>query len=366
MTDRWVKLVAALAVVMTFASGAGAQPKEDAPAPETSTQPADARAREDDGAERSRIAREVLRRQLQRTKERVERMERALAMLERGDALADVRAQFPELSGPMRGGDGRGPRGGGPSNAAMAERRLEDRLESFDQLDRPLPEDPGMARRGGPEREPGGPRTEGDKKDGQAPTQAPSELGPEQQEFIDVFLNAASPQTLKNFTELRKRDPEAARRKFVQMFPRVRFLYELRTRDPEMFKLRLLDIRYAREALESARRIAEYEERAVVGAEVEGARAALRRSLEEQYRVRGEILKAEITRLRTRLDEANREIDRREAGKASVVETFERRLIEREKERRARGDSEADDGEPRRGPGDDRPRGKRPRERGPD
>jgi hypothetical protein len=127
---------------------------------------------------------------------------------------------------------------------------------------------------------------------------------------------------------LRERNPEMADRKIQDAMPRMRWLIELREKDRALYDLRLRDIRSGREAFEAAREIAalerkgSQEDQASRQNELEGR---LKRALEEQYDVRGQILAREIARM-------EEELGKRAEGRAPTVERMTRTLIDRAKD----------------------------------
>lgn len=356
--------------------GASCALADDSPAtaPEAQSRQADSQpsgtARE---VARERL-RQVVNRHLQISQDRLERLRRLQQQLDEGTPLPEIRREFNDLLallGEGPGGPGAGPgrrreAGGGPDVLPNLEPgRVLDRPGAFDDLDRPLPGSSALEPRGdqtrrGPNAGPGGrnqpdhPRRpalddRGDRPD--RPDRNTSaqviEVGEAELSFVEEFLESSAPRVLERFRELRKRDPEEARRRFVEMFPRVRFLYQMREHDPEMFRLRLQDIRAGREALEAARDVAMFDSLSESGATTSPDREIkvdrLRQALRHQYQVRTDIMKLDLATAKSHSDTLAADIEKRAAPGTADVEKFVQSLIDREsKWLKRRGMSEGD------------------------
>lgn len=360
MRNAGVLSVTAAAILSACGTPAQAQPHQPPPPVDSvqddtrDAQPEHLRA----------VMRQAAERQLQQLRERSQRLERALRLLDEGKSLAEVREAMPrppEGQGrPLR--DGMRPAGGtpdmppgdepdGPRDTPF-EQALNRSGGPIDQLDRPLPDGPqgqgGQGPRGGRARPDGQENGRPDRRNPQGPGgaegqrpgppgQAAPELGEREQTFLDEFLRSSAPAALERFEELRRRDPEAARERFQQMFPRLRFLYDMREREPRMYELRLKDIRFSREALESARWIAHHEHDADVNiAERDTHMSDLRTALANQFSTRTEILAFELEKTRERTERMTRDIAERPSQSQAAVDKFAEALINRERERKNR------------------------------
>ncbi len=330
-TRAWMVVLAAGAICM---SGAGAaQPERggggtrDGAAPPPPAQP-------DGGPQGVRAIRERIEQRRDMLRRAQERVDLALKLLEEGASIDRVREEYPEFfrrqGGP--GPDmGEMPEGGPPGMRWPGMRG----------------EGPG----GGPE----GPERMDRGRERPGADRAPTD---EERAAAREFLRVAQPRLFELLEDLEKRDPEEAKRKLVEAFPRIRPLLELRKSDPELFELRMKDLRTGREAMEAARWLAEHEGGDAAASEAERARRreSMRSALLVQYDARTEILRRDLAQQTERLSEAKVECEGRSAERDKAVDDVMARLIERERERMRRGD----------GP-DDRPppeQGRRPGRRG--
>lgn len=282
------------------------------------------------GAPRSfRDRLEMRRDQLRRMQER---LDQAIKRLEAGESEEQLREEYSEL---LRGRPG----GGGPES-----------LDGFDAPPGQMP--PGGGRRpgmrgegpdGGPPEGPGPERFErgGPGRDrwreGGGPDRAPTD---EERAAIRAFLRESQPRLFEMLERLEQEDPAEAQRKLAEAFPRLRPLLELRKADPQMFELRMNDLRHGREAMDAARWLAEHG--ADGGDEVAKHRETLRTALLAQFDARTEIQRREIARQQDHLEQGKADLESRAASRESAVEGMMSRMIEREQERLRRGDAEHD------------------------
>lgn len=317
--------------------------QQDAPGQATQAEPGTVGR---DNADRlRRAARNLIERRLEQTRQAEARLQRALARLDGGATLEDLRDEFPELQRQGRGDNQDWPSGPG---------RMDGADSSF-----PTPPARGnpSSRSGTPL---GGPDFNelGPSPDGMGPgpknSRSPRHDGPltsDQRQAIRDFLRSASPGMLPMIERLERDDPAEAEKRFAEMLPRVRFLIEMREREPELYNLKLQDIRLGRESVEAARRLAELDKRGpgAEPGEITGQSDRLRTALSEQYDVRGQILAHEVSRLQERQAEVAKEIQGRPARRDEVVQKMMSTLVEREKQRMERrggdGRHKPDDGD---------------------
>lgn len=142
---------------------------------------------------------------------------------------------------------------------------------------------------------------------------------------FDEFLASAAPGVHRMLGELRARDPERADRKLREGLPRIRWLLDLRKRDPVAYKLRLDDIRHGRVAFEAARALAAHDrdhaddQSPEASAERERLSERVRTALREQYDVRGRLLEHEISRLDQDLTRRKAELAKRPGGREAAI-----------------------------------------------
>lgn len=224
------------------------------------------------------------------------------------------------------------------SHLADALKRLQDGEpvdEVMRDLDaaRPGPEDRGprpgrdglgMDQRGGPDRpdraDRSGPPGAGRHPEGQA--------GPNPED-VQAFIQQRFPEIWRRFEELRKGSPEAAERHFGRFLPKVSEAMALRESDPEMFELRVEEIRGGIDAMVCVR---EYRE-ALSLPEGDGARSErltkaesdLRRVLGEQFDLRLKLQEHELRMLYARVESLRKEIeDKRGDRDAAVTDMLDR------------------------------------------
>lgn len=293
--------------------GAGAD-RDDAPA--------------EPGPMRERV-RTFLTRTIETTKPRLERMEKALRLVNDGASLEQVRALFPEALRPERAGErgewlNRLDRLGEPGG-----RRSGDDLNDPD-MDGPGP------RRDGP-----GPRGSRGRDDDEPGSSRASALTEDDKVFIREFLKASDPSLLPKLEELEKRDPDAVAKRYSEMWPRVRFLHEMRSRDPELYALRLQEITLGREAVDHAKWIVRWDHESKVNPpttkdpkERSDREAKLRQVLSQQFQLRGKVMTYELSKLRERLDRGAKEIAERGKDESKVVDETMRTMLQRVKDRK--------------------------------
>ncbi len=286
------------------------------------------------------------REQLRRAQERIDL---AMKLMDEGATVEQLQAEYPEFFRPrpgMAGGpegfDGHdGPPGGAGRRPGMRGGEGPDGMMGG-------PDGPDRFERGGG---PGGMGERG--RDRAGSDRAPTD---EERAAIREFLRVAQPRLFELLQDLEEHDPAEAKRKLTEAFPRVRPLLDLRKSDPEMFELRMKDLRNGREAMESARWLAQNQAAESGASETESTkrREAMRAALRAQLDARTEIQRRDYARQAERLTEAQAELEKRAGDRDNTVEAMMARMIEREAERIRRGEGPDDGplpGEPGRRPG---------------
>ncbi|MGE3110064.1 MAG: hypothetical protein AB7G11_13800 [Phycisphaerales bacterium] len=299
------RVIGGVVVAAACAWGLGAAaPMQPQPEPKAAGQP--------EGPARP-VAREELKQRLQKrlaeAKEAQKRMEEALAALDRGATRDEIAALLPrdglfrmllergedgEARGPMQNREGRrGPRVGeeGPG-------------EGF-----------------GPERGAGeGP---GDRRG------MNREITDEDREVIREVLRHAAPEMLSKIDELMEKDPEAGKRKIGEMFPRMRWMIELRERDEKVYRLRLSDLELARRSLPLAKEILDLRSKGTAADDpgLKAKSAELRGLIGQQFENREKAMRAEAEGLRRRADERDREIERMSGSREQIIDRLMEGLI---------------------------------------
>lgn len=150
----------------------------------------------------------------------------------------------------------------------------------------------------------------------------PTPLSPEEVEIaveIVELLNPDSPiaqRIRKQYDE----DPEQVSDRIQSAFPRIRFFIQMRRQDPDLFELRVQDLRLSAETSRVARL---YHEAAEVEEPSEERTAALQEELqavvEEHFEVRQQIREHELGRLEARLMRLRDELDARSEIRESLI-----------------------------------------------
>ncbi len=316
-------LLAGLSLTTVVPDALGQGPRE----------PAQAGEREPDGT----LLRERLVRQRQDLARAQTLMDEAIARLDKGEPIADLLRELNALRLGLRGGGGPG----GPPG------RRDGGLGDDDRMG----EGPREGGRGGPReggREAGreggreGGRGEGaddvlmDIRPGDALTDA-------QRERIMGFLRETAPRFAGKLDELHSADSKTADRLLVRMAPRIREAMAVRRRDPELFELRLDEIRGGFAVIEAVKAYRDAKASPEEGRaeRVAQAEAAARAALVAQFEQRRALEAHEMKTMAARLEERRREFDSRGAERDAVID----RLIERLRENKP-----LPDGPPRRGP----------------
>jgi hypothetical protein len=297
---------------------------------------------------------------LEARRTRVDRIQKALdealKSLDGGKSIEEVVTEFPaELRSDLRpgGGRGAGPGGGpggpgglgGPMNEGppgapgQGPGPVDERDGSIKNLNDLGPVVP--AGDGPPSPGAGQGRGPGGQGQGRGPGPRPgaregrAEITDADRAVFDEFLGSAAPRVQVMMRELRKQDPERADHKIVEAMPRMRWLIDLREKDRPLYDLRLRDIRAGREAFDAARAIARFDHEHAdqkLSPEREKLAGDLRKSLQEQYDVRGQILAHDIAKIESDLAKQREELANRADGKSPVIEKTFDLLIERAKE----------------------------------
>ncbi|MCE7975371.1 MAG: hypothetical protein DYG92_13775 [Leptolyngbya sp. PLA1] len=152
--------------------------------------------------------------------------------------------------------------------------------------------------------------------------------GPEAEE-VRAFIQQRFPEIWRRFEDLRKGNPEVAERHFGRFLPKVREAMALRESDPEMFEMRVEEIRGGIDAMVCVR---EYRE-ALSLPEGDTARsdrlaraeADLRRVLGEQFDLRLRLQEHELRMLSSRVESLRKEIEEKRGERdAAVTDMLER------------------------------------------
>lgn len=338
---RSLTLLAAGLALSLSAAPLRAEPPTPPSAASPSDQPAPSAAapaasgRPELTADQRRRLREWLERRLAATREQQSRLERALTMLDANATSDELRSLLPDLPRNDRQGRDDPDRPRPDRNDRPDRPDRSDRNEFNDQrqgrgplanrLDELGPTGPGLPSlidaNPAPANKPPANRK-------------PGPLTDEDRQAVREFVAATSPALAAKLTELEKADPAQAEVKFQEALPRLRWLLEIRSRDPELYQLRLKDIEQGRAALNAARAVAKAEQKpGTPAADLDRLRSDLQKRLESQYQLRTALLDHEVKRFRDRVEEASRDVEQRSGRMSDVVQRSMTRLIDGERKR---------------------------------
>ncbi len=261
------------------------------------------------GGPETPISKEALRDRLQRrlaeARDSATQLEEAINQLDKGASPEDVRRMLPE-----RGGQGR--------------RDRDDSMGPGEGLDKVA----------------GGPGSQG---------RQDRPLTDEERQTVREILGAAFPEMLKRLDELSAKDPEAGRRRLSEMHPRVKFLFELKKRDSEMYTMRLEEIRTAREAVAAGVDVVELRRK---GQPDQAAMTKLRTLVVAQLDARMAVARRELQQLLERIEAKRTEIEQNTREREDAIERQMKAVLERaEKPPSPHGGRPGDDLLPPPGPG---------------
>lgn len=187
--------------------------------------------------------------------------------------------------------------------------------------DKPKDRPPAEAKPDGPPRDrDGGPR--------RGPT--PEEVGA----MLDI-LREMEPALANDIDKWRKDNPQRVTEMINRRFPRLKHMAEIKRSDPELYALRMSDIRLSQQSLELVRSYRTA--RLAKDAKADAIRNDLRDSLVRQFEVRQQIRQRELQRLEQRIAQLRKELDERAVSKDRLLEGELKKLLE---EQSAKPDAE--------------------------
>lgn len=248
--------------------------------PQDRPPPDDQQAMDQPPVDREKLKEELTRR-LEETKRTQARLEQALARLNDGGDPADIRRET--MPGRFRDRLRRGVRDNAPG------------------LDRPVDPQDNRPRSepGNPPRGPQGPGPKGDRA-----------LTPEDRDRMLKFLDQHMPRIGNRFREAMKDNPQIAEGLLNRLAPKFRELEATENSQPELFKLKVEDVRAAITLQETARswRI-KLRDKNATDDDKRQAREAISGAVSSQYDARAALREHELKMLEHRMSEAKQEID---------------------------------------------------------
>ncbi len=145
----------------------------------------------------------------------------------------------------------------------------------------------------------------------------PMTLTEEQVEDALALMIELDPAIAPNIAMMRVQRPEHLRRAVSRRFPRVSYMLKLKESRPEVYALRVKDIRLENLSKRQARALAVLPQG---DAGVDAARAALRSTLEEHFVVRQDVRRVELAALREKLSQMEARLSTDEAQRGAMIE----------------------------------------------
>ncbi len=133
------------------------------------------------------------------------------------------------------------------------------------------------------------------------------------------LLRELHPDLAERLEQLKDRNPQRVGAMIREHFPRLGEMLELRRRDPELFELRVKDIRANRKTLELAERYRQAR-RAGDQAQSQSLRDELQAAIREHFEVRQAQRERELAMLEERLEELRQRIKERTAQREELIQ----------------------------------------------
>jgi len=235
---------------------------------------------------------------------------------------------------------------GRPNEPASAKRLLERRIEDLQRRERTLrdalariergeapagvlsaiEDEPRRGSRGGEFRRraaddagPGGP--DEPSLDREGPDWAPRALSPEQRERSIAFLRQHLPTLAARFNALQERNAAFADRMLSRMTPGIREAQSAERDDPELFELRLDEMRNGLSIMDATKKARDLASSADGSdADRRAAEAELREALERQFDIRSRVQSREIERLERRLARLREDLAEKRGRRDSFID----------------------------------------------
>lgn len=134
------------------------------------------------------------------------------------------------------------------------------------------------------------------------------------------------PELAERLEAQREQDPRQLRNTLERQFPRVRFLVRLQERDPEMFDLRMADIKLDRQTQALASQLRQARENDDDTREDELV-DMIETKVAEHFDVRQQIRASEIEKLKQKLEELEERLDDRDDDRKDLIEQRVEELI---------------------------------------
>lgn len=153
-----------------------------------------------------------------------------------------------------------------------------------------------------------------------------------------AVLADVHPRLADRLNEARQRNPERAEWALRQMWPRLHHLVELRSDNPDLYKLRVADQRHKVETLRLVQQLRVARLRNEDPKRIEALREDLRKRVNEHFEVRQRMRQHELEQLAERVEQLRKELSERRANRDELISRYINALLDR----KARGEKPSD------------------------
>ena len=287
--------VVVLASLAGAAAADAAQPEAAAqtPAKTSDQRPAAREGREPIDRDRLRAR---LQRRLEETRKATTELEGTIRRLDDGAPVGEIAGEIERLAQSLRSGDGSLRLGNGREEGRSGPDG--DRTSRFSEM-----------------------------REGRQPREGRGGDAPIDTARMMALLKEAAPEFAARVESLRAANPEAGERMLNRMAPRLRDALQVRAKDPELFELRVTEIKSGIEMLEAARAF----RAAADGTDATAtatARAALDLAAERQFDARVATQEREMHSLEARVEEIRGQLARKKSERDAMVSEFVERMVD--------------------------------------
>jgi hypothetical protein len=147
------------------------------------------------------------------------------------------------------------------------------------------------------------------------------------------LLREAMPGLASRLEEVSKVDPEGGRRMLARWAPRLREAAQLKKNDPELFGLRMAEMREGWGVIEASRGARElskgsHDGEEGIAAQRADAKGKLREALSKQFDARLAMQSHEVRALSKRLDELKAHLDEQQASRESRISEIADKILQ--------------------------------------
>jgi hypothetical protein len=151
----------------------------------------------------------------------------------------------------------------------------------------------------------------------------------EERERVVAFLKEHMPRAYERLSQVRTDEPMVADHLIGRFLPRVRETLELRTSDPELFQLKLREMRAGFDIISGTRDLAEAVKSGKPESELQALEGGIRRAIQERFDAQIGGQRHELESLSRRIDRLKTEIDGKLASKETKIAEEATRAIQR-------------------------------------